>query len=99
MRDHNGRDLREEFEVTGSALLDKVKELIAQGNIRRIIVRRANGKTLADIPLTAGVGIAGILTLVMPMLVALGAIAALVAQFRIEIEREQPRYPDRSRDD
>ncbi|NEX22094.1 DUF4342 domain-containing protein [Thiorhodococcus mannitoliphagus] len=86
------RDHREEVSVTGSALLDKVKELLRQGNVRRLIVRRPNGKILADIPLTAGAGVAGVLTLLAPMLVALGAIAALVAQFRIEIERDPSVY-------
>ena len=99
MRDRHGRDLRDEISVTGSALLDKVKELIQQGNVRRLIVRRPNGKILADIPLTAGVGVAGVLTLLMPMLVALGAMAALVAQFRIEVEREQGRAPRQPHDD
>jgi hypothetical protein len=99
MYDNNGRRLPEEITVTGSALLDKIKELVQQGNVRRLIVRRPNGRVLVDIPLTAGVGVAGVLTLLMPMLVALGAMAALVAQFRIEIERELKRYPDQSRDD
>ncbi|MBK1724962.1 DUF4342 domain-containing protein [Thiocystis violacea] len=98
MRNHRGRDLHDDISVTGWALLDKVKELIQQGNVRRLIVRRPSGKVLADIPLTAGVGVAGVLTLLMPMLVALGAMAALVAQFRLEIEREPGRYPDQTDD-
>lgn len=94
MRNHH-----EEISVTGSALLDKVKDLIRQGNVRRLIVRRPNGKILADIPLTAGVGVATVLTLLAPMLVALGAIAALVTQFRIEIEREHHQRSDQPYDD
>jgi hypothetical protein len=96
MRNDNGRPLSEEISVTGSALLDKVKELILKGNIRRLIVRRPNGKTLVDIPLTAGVGIAGVLTLLAPMLTALAAMGALFAQFRIEIERD-PAAPSSER--
>lgn len=88
MRNDNGRQLPEEISVTGAALLDKLKELIQQGNVRRLIVRRPSGKVLADIPVTAGVGVAGVLTLLAPVLVALGAMAALLAQFRIEIERD-----------
>ncbi len=99
MRDHNGRSLHEEISVTGSALLDKVKELIQQGNVRRLIVRRPSGKILADIPLTAGVGVTAVLTLLAPMLVALGAIAALVTQFRIEIERGRHQRPERPYED
>ncbi len=68
--------------------MDKVKDLVLKGNVRRLIVRRPNGKVLIDIPLTAGVGIAGVLTLLTPMLAALAAMGALFAQFRIEIERD-----------
>lgn len=92
MRHDNGRQLPEEISVTGAALFDKLKELIQQGNVRRLIIRRPSGKVLADIPVTAGVGVAGLLTLLAPMLMALGAMAALVAQFRIEIQRD-PDYP------
>lgn len=99
MRDHRGRGLHEEITVTGSALLDKVKDLIQQGNVRRLIVRRPSGKILADIPLTAGVGVAGVLTLLTPMLVALGAMAALFAQFKIEVRREPGVYPNEPYDD
>lgn len=92
----DGRDLRDEVTVTGSALLDKVKELIQQGNVRRLIVRRPNGRILVDIPLTAGVAVAGVLTLLAPVIVALSAMGALFAQFRLEVEREsshQRRHP------
>lgn len=93
MRYDNGRQLPEEISVTGAALLDKLKDLIQQGNVRRLIIRRPSGKVLADIPVTAGVGVAGVLTLLAPMLMALGAMAALVAQFRIEIQRDPDDYP------
>lgn len=99
MRDHPGSGPRDEIGVTGSALLAKVKDLIREGNVRRLIVRRPNGKVLADIPLTAGVGVAGVLTLLVPMLVALGAMAALVTQFRVEIQREPGVYTQDPRDD
>lgn len=95
MRDDHGRPLTEEISVAGSALLDKIKDLILKGNIRRLIVRRPNGKALIDIPLTAGVGIASVLTLLTPMLVALAALGALFAQFRIEIERDPESSSDR----
>ncbi|AFL73772.1 DUF4342 domain-containing protein [Thiocystis violascens] len=88
MRNDTGRPLSEEITVAGSALVDKVKDLVLKGNVRRLIVRRPNGKVLVDIPLTAGVGVAGVLTLLAPMLTALAAMGALFAQFRIEIERD-----------
>lgn len=88
MRDDRGRPLTEDITVTGAALVDKVKDLIQRGNVRRLIVRRPNGQRLVEIPLTAGIGIAGLLTLLAPVLTALAAMAALFAQFRIEIERD-----------
>ncbi|TCT20137.1 DUF4342 domain-containing protein [Thiobaca trueperi] len=102
MRQDNGRHLIEEITVTGGALLDKVKDLIQQGNVRRLIVRRPSGKVLADIPLTAGVGIAGVLTLLAPVLTAMAAIGALFAQVRIEIQRDPDLFikrADADRDD
>lgn len=94
MTEHNDRSLTEEITVRGAELVDKVKELIQQGNVRRIVVRRASGETLMEIPMTAGVGIAGLLTLMAPVLAALGAMAALVADFRVQIERNEPPSSD-----
>jgi CBS domain-containing protein len=73
---------REEYRVTGDALLEKVKELIHEGNIRRIIVKDKDGKTLLDIPLT--IGVLGVL--VAPQLAALGALAALVGDATLVVE-------------
>ncbi len=75
----------EEFKISGSELVDKIKELIRQGNIRRIIVKNEEGKTFLEIPLTLGlVGAA-----FMPVFAAVGAIAALVARFTIVVEKEE----------
>ncbi|MBK1694941.1 hypothetical protein CKO09_09340 [Chromatium weissei] len=93
MKNNTGRPLFEEISVTSLTLIDKVKELISTGNVRRLIVRRPNGKALIDVPLTAGVGVAAVLTLLMPMLTAIAAMGALFTQFRIEIERD-PMSPD-----
>lgn len=96
MRNNRGRPVPEEITVAGSALLDKIKDLIAEGNVRRLLVRRPGGKVLIDVPLTAGIGVAGVLTLIAPMLAAIGAMAALFSQFRLEIERDVERpYVDR----
>ena len=73
----------EEFKLSGSEVLDKIKELIHEGNIRRIILKNDEGKTLIEIPLTLGlVGAA-----FMPVLAAVGAIAALVAKMTIVVEK------------
>lgn len=75
----------EEFRVNGEDLLKKVKELIKEGNVRRLTVRDKEGKDLIVLPLTLGVvGIA-----LAPMLAAVGAIAALVTECTIVVEREE----------
>jgi hypothetical protein len=73
---------REEFKVSGEALLDKIKELAHEGNIRRIIIKDKSDRTLVDIPLTFGV----IGALLAPQLAAIGAIAALVTNATIVVE-------------
>lgn len=74
----------EEFKVNGEDLLRKVKELINEGNVRRIIIKSKDGKSLAEFPLT--IGIVG--AVLAPVLAAVGAIAALVTECTIIVERE-----------
>ncbi|MGK7908120.1 MAG: DUF4342 domain-containing protein [Synechococcus sp.] len=77
----------EEFAIDGDKLVAKVKELIHEGNIRRIIVKNEEGLVLIEIPLTVGVvgGVIG--AALFPVIAALGAIGALVARLRIVIEK------------
>jgi len=77
----------EEIELAGGQLVERVKELVAEGNVRRLTIRNADGGILLEIPLTAGVVVGGALTLFYPLLAALGALAALVAKFKVEIVR------------
>ena len=74
----------EEFKVDGVDLLKKVKHLIAEGNIRRITIRNKDGKNIVELPLTVGV-VGAVLA---PPLAAVGAIAALVTECTIIVERE-----------
>lgn len=74
----------ETFKVTGENLIKKIKELIKQGNVRKITIRGKNGKTLIVIPLTIGV----VGAVIAPVLAAVGAIAALVTECTISVERE-----------
>jgi len=76
----------EEITISGEKLVSTVKDLVHQGNIRRLTVKNRNGKSLIEIPLT--VGVVGILLL--PTLAALGAIAALVTECTIVVVREDP---------
>jgi Domain of unknown function (DUF4342) len=81
-----GIEQREEIHVQGGDLADKVKEIIHQGNVRRIIIRH-EGNTVIELPLTVGV----VGTLLAPWLAALGAIGALITNCTIEVVRsEQP---------
>lgn len=79
----------EEIIVKAEELAEKVKELIIAGNVRRIIIRNANNDVLMEIPLTAGVAVGGALTIFTPVLVALGAMAALLADIKVEIIRTE----------
>jgi hypothetical protein len=77
----------EEFKISGHELVEKVKELIHEGNIRRIILKTDDGHTLLEIPLTVGV-VGGVLGAVMfPVIAALGAIGAMVARITLVIEK------------
>lgn len=73
----------EEFKVTGDALITKIKELVHQGNIRRIIIKNEQGVTLIEIPLTLGV----VGAILLPVWTALGAIAALAINYTVVVER------------
>jgi hypothetical protein len=77
----------EQIEVAGNQLVDKVKELVAEGNVRRIILRAPDDKVMLEMTLTTAV-VGGVITLASPWLAALGAIAALVTRMRVEIVRE-----------
>jgi hypothetical protein len=78
---------REEFEVKGRDLVERVKELIREGNVRKLIIYKSDGDVLMEVPLTASV-IAGSAMLVLtPILAAIGAAAAFLAEVKIEVVR------------
>jgi len=81
------KQTNEEFEVDAGKVVDEVKKLIAQGNVRRLILRKENDEILMEIPLTAGVAAGSILTIFAPVLAALGAMAALLARVKIQVVR------------
>jgi len=80
-----GKVAKEEFSISSDNLVGKVKELIREGNVTRIIIRDQGGQTLLEIPAT--VGVVGILFA--PWLAALGAIAALATECTIAVERRE----------
>jgi len=74
---------KEEFTISGEKLVSTVKELVRQGNIRRVTIKNKEGKTLIEIPRTLGV----VGAVLLPTLAAIGAIAALVTECTIVVEK------------
>ena len=75
----------EEFRVNGEELISKIKQLFHEGNIRRIIIKDKDGKTVMEIPLT--IGVVGVL--LAPTLAAVGAIAALLTEATVVVEKSE----------
>jgi uncharacterized membrane protein YvbJ len=80
-----GKRVEEEFEASGEDLVEKVRALIHEGNVRRIIIRGQDGKTVMEIPVTVGV----IGAILVPVLAAIGALAALAMKYTIVVERRE----------
>jgi hypothetical protein len=78
--------VNEKFTVSGSELVEKIKQIIHEGNIRRVRVIH-QGRTVLEIPLSIGAPAAAIGIMTAPLLAALGAFAALVAECTIEVEK------------
>lgn len=74
----------EEFRVNGEELLGRIKNLVNEGNIRRIIIKDKEGKIIFEIPLTFGI----LGALIAPQLAAIGAIAALVTEATVVVEKD-----------
>ena len=72
-----------EIKIRGEELLGKVKELVREGNVRRLIIKNEEGTTLIEVPLTVGV----IGAVLLPVWAAIGAIAALATDCTIVVER------------
>jgi len=80
---NQGKTRFEEFRLNGGEILNKVKELIHEGNVRRIILKDEHGKTFMEIPLTVGV----VGAIIAPILAAVGAVAALASNLTIVVEK------------
>jgi hypothetical protein len=76
---------KESFNVNYEDIVKKIKELVAEGNVRKITIHDKNDKELASFPLTFGI----IGAMLMPVLVAIGGIAAMVGECKITVEREE----------
>jgi hypothetical protein len=80
-----GRTRAEEHKVSGDKVIEKVKQILHEGNVRRISIKNDDGRTLIEIPLTVGV----VGALLLPVWAAIGAVAALVTNCSIVVEREE----------
>ena len=74
----------EEFRVNGEELLGKIKQLVHEGNVRRIIIKNKEGAVIMELPLTFGV----VGALLVPTLAAVGAVAALLTEATVVVEKE-----------
>ena len=79
----------EVFKVTADGAVAKIKEIIAEGNVRRINIQTEEGKSLIEFPLTVGVAAAAGVLLLAPLLAAVGVLAAIVTDLTIVVEREE----------
>lgn len=82
----NFQQVVEEIQVMGTHLVEKVKELIHEGNVKRIIIKNEQGQTLIEVPVT----LAAIGVVAAPVLAAVGAIASIVTKCTIVVERREP---------
>jgi len=77
----------ERIEVAADELVSTVKDLLKQGNVRRVTVRNKDGKKVLSVPMTAGVAVGGVAVLAAPTLAAIASIAALATSTTLEVER------------
>lgn len=86
------QDFVEEVQVLGRDLVEKVRSLVHEGNVQRIIIKDVHGNTFMEIP----VSVAAVSVILAPVIAAVGAISALVAKFNIVVERAEPKNPGTS---
>ncbi len=79
----------EEFKISGDSLMTRIKELIQQGKLRRLVIKNSQGRTLADIPLMAGLvgSVAG--AIVFPIAATLATVGAFAAHLTVAVERKE----------
>ena len=78
----------EEIELAVDGLNERMKELIREGNVRRLIIRKDNGDKLIEIPLTAGVAVGSVIALIWPVIAAAAAVTGLLTRIKIQVVRK-----------
>ncbi len=93
---NNAKSVWEEIEVSGSELVERVKELAAAGNVRKLKIIADDGDVFFEAPLNIGLAVSGVVVLADPWLAVLGVIAGLVKKVKIEVERQSEDDVDHS---
>lgn len=86
--ERNTHRIIEEQTVGSDAIFDRIKELIREGNIRRLIIKTPNDRVLIEMPVTAGVFIGSVATILAPVVVVLAALTGIVTRMKIVVERD-----------
>ncbi len=86
---HQKRTFTEEIELAGNELVERIKEILAEGNVRQLRLKAEDGDIYLETPLTIGVVAGGAVALAAPWLAILGVIAALVSHVKVEVVREE----------
>jgi hypothetical protein len=90
--EQKARPRTEEFRVHGGEILEKIKEILHEGNVRRIILKGEDGRTFMELPLTVGV----VGALIAPVWAAVGAVAALASNLTIVVEKTEDDKPGKA---
>jgi len=92
------KEWTEEFRVAGNRVVDRIKELIREGNVRKIVVKKGDGSVLKEFTLTQGMAVGGLLTMLAPGLAAIAAVAAFATDIRVQVVRVGDPPSDESTD-
>ncbi|MFP4364938.1 MAG: DUF4342 domain-containing protein [Spirochaetia bacterium] len=84
---NRGSSWKDEFVVAGNKAVDRIKELIQEGNVRKIVLKKETGEVLFELPMNAGVAVGAGVTLMAPVIAAIGASAALLTKVKLEVHR------------
>ncbi len=84
----------EEFRVSGESVVNRVKDLVNEGNVRRITIKSEDGRTLLEVPLNIGVAVSAAAVLLFPVWAAVAAVAVLATRLTVVVERVVDKGPD-----
>lgn len=89
-------DTYREYRVPSEGAVERVRELVREGNVRRLFLKKENGDTIVEIPLSAGVAMTAVGAVFSPALIAVGAVAAMFTSITIGVERPADALPEGS---